>query len=545
MKIAPRLLAALFVLSIVSTQEPAAAADAAIQPRARSGGKHARLRVARRQRRIIYNDDSEELAYREAATVDGFLSVRLQPLVDTQVDTICWSALAIWGDAPVYDSKVQPIFGEAAHGVEPSNRYPYYAPNAASLIKSGNCPLGIVVNFAHQNGMEAFASIRMNDVHDSFVRDIKTIWKREHPELLVTANGNTPVHKLYVTAQDYAHQAVRDRKFEIIQEIGERYDVDGFELDFIRHPVLFSSVFQGGIATAAEIDIMTNFMRRVRGQLERRALLRKRPILIAVRIPDTFAKARRIGLDLETWLQEDLVDMLIVGGGYTPYSLKVSGIVNAAHQHDVLVYPCLNWGPLRDVASEEHFHLAARALATKWRRAGADGVHLWNLGTSFLHQRGDAMHRQRLHYYQCLYDIGALATLEQRDRLYVVDGPVFAPYVFVTTTPSLPATLKPSRRRRLAIDIADEVKTTAGRLDHARLEVTVKGGTEGTTLKWNDRDLSDVAHVARGQSGRTSLLKVRVPIDMLQNGANQLMVTAGQEELLIERVHLWLVYARQ
>ncbi len=71
--------------------------------------KQARIAALRRQRRVIFNDDSEELMHEGANTIEGFLAPRLKPLVDTQVDTIAWSVLGNWGDAPSYDSKIQPM----------------------------------------------------------------------------------------------------------------------------------------------------------------------------------------------------------------------------------------------------------------------------------------------------------------------------------------------------------------------------------------------------------------------------------------------------
>jgi hypothetical protein len=137
----------------------------------------------------------------------------------------------------------------------------------------------MVVDFAHAHKMEAFASVRMNDVHDSFIRDLQTIWKRRHPELLVETTGVLPSLELYVTAQDFSHAEVRRRKLEIIQEICDRYDVDGFELDYIRHPVLFSRSLRGLPVTEEEVATMTSLMRRIRQITEKAA----GPELIAVR----------------------------------------------------------------------------------------------------------------------------------------------------------------------------------------------------------------------------------------------------------------------
>ena len=523
----------------------------------RRAARRGRSRVAGRRRRILFNDDSEALARPEAGTPEGFLAVRLLPMIGTQVDTICFSALAIWGDAPIYDSKVQPLFGQPAHGlVAPGGeRYPHYALNARKLIEAGNCPLKLVVDFAHAHRIEAFASIRMNDVHDSFVPGIQTIWKREHPEYLVKTDGKPPVYPLYVTAQDYTHQAVRDRKVEVIEDIGRRYDVDGFELDYIRHPVLFSSVMQGGSASDAEVAIMTSFMTRIRRLSDELAGRRKRPILLAARVPDTFAASRKIGLDVENWLKRDLVDILIIGGGYSPFSLELDKVLKAAHRRGVPVYPCLNSGPLTDFTSRPDLHPAARAVAGNWHRAGADGVYLWNLGTVFTYDRGQVFEQKRAHYFACLKDIGLPRTLARRDKLFTVDGPVFAPYVLVSTPAPLPVSVTADRSVRVPLKVADDVRAAArsGLLRRIELELVFAGQSPASTADRLSVELNGRRLRRRDLIGNTvdddektpgCRLTFRVTAPPLDRGVNRLKfrLADGSKPLTLTRVHLRVDY---
>ena len=210
------------------------------------------------------------------------------------------------------------------------------------MVAGGVCPFQAVIDFSRDGGMEAFASIRMNDVHDSFIPNGLTIWKMRHPELLVDTNGTLPEFELYTSSQDFSHEPVRRRKLEIIEEICEGYDVDGFELDYIRHPVLFSRRMRREPCTQDEIEIMTSFMRQVRETTDATAARRGRPVLIATRVPDSFALSLDNGLDLQAWLKQDLVDILIAGGGYAPCSLPVEEFIEASRPHGVQVYPCIN-----------------------------------------------------------------------------------------------------------------------------------------------------------------------------------------------------------
>ena len=517
----------------------------------RATAKAARKTAAARRRRVIFNDDSEPLARPEVLTPDSYLSVRQKPMLGTQVDTIYWSALAIWGDAPVYDSKVQPIFGKSAHGVADASGEPWhlYAPNTNRLIESGNCPLQFLIEFAHKHRMEIFASIRMNDIHDSFIPNVQTIWKREHPEFLVKTDGKPPLHKVCVTAQDYNHPAVRERKFEIIAEICRRYDVDGIDLDFIRFPVLFSSVMQGNSASEAEVQIMTSLLDRIRTLADKMAVERGRPILVSARVPDTLGQAKRVGLDVQEWLKKDLVDLLVIGGGYSPYSLNIDRIVQMAHRHDVLIYPCINHGPLRNIASHERLHLAARAVAMNWLQAGADGIYLWNLGTSFTHLKGNDYLQERAHNYAMLYDIGNMKSLRIRDKLYAVDGPVFAPYAHASTQSPLPLKLSSQTVHQVSLRLADNVQEHArtGLLQSLELRLSLSGPVkqDSITIHLNDHRLT--AGVLEVNENGQSLWKCSLAAPPLQQGENQLEfslrgVENSDEPTTLHRVHLAVDY---
>ena len=503
---------------------------------------------SKRQRRLIFNDDSEELAHARANTVEGFLDIRLRSLVGTQVDTIAWSVLGICGDAPAYDSQVQPVFG-AAHGGTPPG-YPHYVSNIESLIASGNCPLRIVTEFAHQNGMEAFASVRMNDVHDSFIEGMKTLWKREHPEFLVDTSDRLEDRGVYVTSQDFTHPAVRDRKFEIIEEVCERYDIDGVELDYIRHPVLFSRSMRGLPATGGEVGIMTSLMRRVRRRMNEIAARRRRPLLLAVRVPESFKLSMNIGLDLETWLKEDLVDILIAGGGYTPFTLPLAALTRAAREYGVQVYPCINAG-IAMTLSDGAFMETTRALAMKWYHEGADGVYLWNLATPFLRMDGEALRSKREQLYACLTEIGDRQTILQRDKLYAADGPAMTHYAFISSTPPLPLSLGTNEVQRVSLVIGDDVEAAvrSGSLKRLELRFQFRGeiAEDSPVLRLNGSPLGRGEIMRTGAqheyavtySPRASQLSVgeNVIEASLTGGGS---ATASPVEL--QRMHLWIRY---
>lgn len=136
---------------------------------------------------------------------------------------------------------------------------------------------------------------------------------------------------------DYTHPEVRELCYRFLEEVCRRFDVDGVEMDFFRPPCFFKGV-AGGHASQVELDMMIGLLRRLRSMTRREGRRRGRPILIAIRVPDLVEYCRGIGLDLETWLQEGLVDIL-VGSGYFRLN-RWDYSVAMGHKYSVSVYPC-------------------------------------------------------------------------------------------------------------------------------------------------------------------------------------------------------------
>ena len=439
----------------------------------RSQAKLDRLEAARRRRRIIFVDDNYGLSHEGSDTPEGFLAPRLKPLIGTQVDAITY---AVYAHSPAYISKARRRLYAAAGGTSVTDQA--WAGNHKALVDAGHDPLKLVVDFAHENGMEAFAHMSMNDCHDSIMRNLMHPFKSQHPELLVDTEGTLPNLQLYVTAYDFTHEAVRDRQFTIVREVCEGFDVDGFEMDYIRHPMFFSRCMRGEPATPEETAIMTGFMARIREMADAAATRRGKPILLSARVPDTFRQAIHLGMDVEEWMAQDLVDLIIGGGGYASSTLDVEHFVRTAHEHDVRVYPCINQKPWS--CDPAWCREGNRALAARWHRAGADGIHFWNLATPFDPYSVDTpeeLAAVRNRVYACLDDVGEAETLEGRDKLYCVDSSVFIHYQHVTAEPPLPLHLRPGQGESFPLPLGDDVQAAAknGTLRELRLELTLHG----------------------------------------------------------------------
>ena len=84
---------------------------------------------------------------------------------------------------------------------------------------------------------------------------------------------------------------------------------------------------------------MTDFVRQVREGLNQIGQERGKPYLLAIRVNTTPDQCLRTGLDVQRWLSEGLLDMLIVGGGNTPFSARQKELIDMAHRMECPLTP--------------------------------------------------------------------------------------------------------------------------------------------------------------------------------------------------------------
>lgn len=334
----------------------------------------ARKAAAQRKRRIIMNNDGNDargIKEGEEKTVASFLERRTLPLIGSQVDAIFYCS----GVFNLYTHKSEET-ELRGHGDKEALDW------AWELTKLGTDSLTVITEFAHENGMEAFWSMRMNDTHDSGDDALLCRWKQEHPDYLMGKKGDKFPHGGgRWSAVNYGLPEVREKVFRILRDVATRYDVDGLELDFYRHPVYFKPQMTGEPVTQEHCDMMTGLLRRLRAMTVEVAEKRGRPLLIAVRVPDSTGFARAIGLDYEQWLKEDLIDIL-TGTGYFHFE-PWENLVNVGHQYGVPVYACLSGS---QVVSSKNPEGGRPELMPLWHgeaaqawQADEDGIYTFNV----------------------------------------------------------------------------------------------------------------------------------------------------------------------
>ena len=521
-------------------------------------------------------------------TDDGWIMGATEPpltvddLREKMVEGYAGTGGALWwavGDHDVYhfETEVGEIFGEGYGELDP-DLYSFVhgsapelgtriAANVRALMASGEGPLAALAGLCRQADLSFVPRVRMNSHyeidpdHPGYSR-----YRREHPELLIGRPGETiprdTVDWGIRTGLNYAFPEVRAYMAGIIFEVFEHYDVDGVELDFMRHPAFFRPE-----EAYAQRHLMTDLVLRVHQRLGEVSAERGRDLRLAVRVPPTIADSTRIGLDVGHWIADDLVDIVAVGGGFIPFETPVREFVAAARGTSCLVYGCIEATRYTDERN-------LRALAARWWRDGADGIYLYNFYTM------PPEWNRRV--YDQLSDPRAIA---RRDKIYEMDqtGPFFpcgghsCAFRYASPSAQLPVALEEGFAGSgpiLTTSIADDLDAAAaeGSLATCSLALRLDNFAPGSELRvhLNQRELPwDSARSSfdgwhREGVGDLFWMKYPLPpVDRVQPGAvvefdlgcpplrqgdNQVEVhlvsraTEGEEPVVLEDVAVTVAY---
>lgn len=320
--------------------------------------------------RVLSNDDGWILSsYGPPITVDQLRDNMVTPHEGSPIDTFLWSV----GGREVfsYETEIGERFGQDRSTLRNTGEKTR-AENLDHLIHEHGGPVTVISKLCHDIRMKFFASLRMNNHYNteesspSFGR-----FRREHPELLI-GRPDEQIPKFSQlwglrTGKDFAYPQVRDFMASIAFELIERFDIDGIELDFMRHP----GVFRPEEAYANRY-LLTDMVRQIRNRMDVIGQQKGRDLELSVRVPPTLADSLRIGMDAETWIKEGLVNIVVTGLGFNPFEAKVREFVNAAQGTNCQVLGCFE--ALRPVMDTE----VLRAIAARYLDAGASGIYFFN-----------------------------------------------------------------------------------------------------------------------------------------------------------------------
>lgn len=275
-----------------------------------------------------------------------------------------------------FRSRTRDAIWDPVEGREPDEPWPR---NARQLHEAGLDAYSVWIARARERGISPWLSMRMNDVHNADTPGsyMHSDFWRAQPRLRRVPDG--PGKPWTNHALNYAHAEVRAHQMDFIRELLERYDPDGLELDWMR----FGHHLTPG-KEADEANILTAFMREVRGLTRAWSARRGHPVLLGVRAPAHPDAAAGLGMDAALWAREGLVDLIVPAPFWStsdfdiPVELWREKMGTAAKQ--VALLPALEhnaraWIHGATVANDlpSAYGFAATAL-----HRGADGVYLFN-----------------------------------------------------------------------------------------------------------------------------------------------------------------------
>ena len=260
----------------------------------------------------------------------------IDELVDLGIDTISYAV----GDCSVllYDTKVGERWG---HNVDLTDHQIWYRAgmNAEAMIESGTDPLMLVCEHAKKRGFQFLAHILLNMNHMSHgrvtncrVADFTT----EHPEWQVGPEPDFPEAEFDSPSRlSYSYPEVRADRLAVIRELVSDYPSDGVEMNLDDYtPLIARSEIE------EHTDTLTEWMREIRQACDAAAAQQGRAKRLVVRMPGTLHGSKSIGLDLERWIREEIVDTVIampVRGGWENDTALLREIVEVAEGTGVKV----------------------------------------------------------------------------------------------------------------------------------------------------------------------------------------------------------------
>ena len=384
--------------------------------------------------RIIYNDDTCSLRYIDAPhTLDKLVSAHGY-LKNTQVDWIMW---CITDDlAYSYYSKQIDNYFDLIDKLDPAESVgrTKHEDLMYNLYQQGIDYVPHLIERFHQQNQGFFASFRMNDCHHKSNPQgplASEFWKKsQHMRLWDVEDAAS----YYNAALDYSYKEVRDRRFVSIKEVVEWYDVDGVELDFKRN----NFTFPKGTGWQQR-RLLTGLYRRVRRLLDRVGKTRGRKLKLITKIPAGEERRRACGMDVEAWLKQGLVDVIVISDHANDLNLDFVDIRDLTHKHGGLFYNSLEadlqlsnrgrsniWLPRtvtppmhNDGVQDRSMTLVTRdrAYAQNCLAQGADGVYLFNFPCILFEQKPGSA-EFRLLTDQLLNELGSRKTLRGLAKEY-------------------------------------------------------------------------------------------------------------------------------
>ena len=481
------------------------------------------------KRRLIYYSDARHYhmyCYEPPMRLEDMWAP-IDEVAGTSVETFVWG----FGVGPTmfHNTKVGEIWGTRHKTLNNVADWRAYEC-IMSLVNRGLDPLDVMIDRAHEKGMEFWGSLRLTHSMNPKVDSTHT-WqfKLDHPEWCLKGPGKY--------ALSWVHSEVRAERFALIEETVNNYDMDGFEVDLAFDPDFFEPE-----EVAENRHIMTEFMRDVRRVAAEAAEMRGRPITLGARVLPLLSSTLDAGLDVAAWLKEGLLDFA-VPNVYAHLQMDADfpfeWLVDLAQPAGCEVYPVLG-SKLESAESGapyaglEHFRAAA---AVYWGK-GADGLYIpWFKWPPRTEER------------DILTEIADPDIVAEQPKRYVLPSRTSATdkYGYVA---QLPIPLEVGREppgHTICLTVADEPERARALL---RLRLGQSTSHDSMTVSLNGRELPNES--SRRTSHGYNYAWIEYPLErgLLRRGRNEVGVTLHSRphnltsQVVLEGVELRVDYPK-
>ncbi|MCY6484491.1 hypothetical protein OW763_09080 [Clostridium aestuarii] len=241
-------------------------------------------------KRVVYdNDGFSDFFWGKCPSTEELKKVAVDSLKSVDAGEINWEiGTTGWLN---YDSYYA---GKSFEGSEKYDAYTREGDKLArtqirNILESGKSPLEIVAKRAKEQGLRVNVSMRMNTFYNDKARYFLngTIYDKY--------KQNMQNDSFFLS---YYYSRYRNYIMNVLKEVSQVDNVDAITLDFCRYP----KVMGNEVSDKRKIDIMNRFMREVRKKIPSY-------IKISVRVP--YLNPDSYGFDIETWVQEGLINRLI------------------------------------------------------------------------------------------------------------------------------------------------------------------------------------------------------------------------------------------
>jgi len=309
------------------------------------------------------------------------------------------------GRTVLHDTRVGELWG---HNVE---RWPHLIfrrahQNARAMIDRGEDPLMVTCERARAKGLPIYPTLLVQQGSGVRGEDTRgSDFRFDNKALEIGAktgvNEDWPGHGCL----DFSHQEVRDERFRLIEETVQRYPVDGFELQLNYQPFYFHP---DEVTTGR--DVMTAWVKRVSEAVHQSGQGRR----LTARVPVGVQGCYEIGLDVASWMQQGLVDIVIgqtfSGPELVDCNADYRELVATAKGTDVHVMATLQSLVDSDRLGQGTTEVI-RACACNYWEQGVDGLYLGHWFGNWPYEA---------EFYEKLRELPHPEVMATRDKYYYV-----------------------------------------------------------------------------------------------------------------------------